>query len=259
MAIGVLDTKPEWMYVKPTLVGYLSIAVFGLTDESFILVAPLSPPMLTATIHIDLDSDYVLSDLKAIHDEPFTIYQFEIIDGEIIKFVINAGDHRDAIATVLRESDAVEALEYVADSQLLITKRSSGILPIIRENHGMLRRMNQFDGTRRVYDIVVFDRDDLKTITEELRELGTVRLERLKPFADPTSSLSARQAEVLELAYEAGYFDWPRRTDVETLADRLDISHPTVLEHLRKAEKKIIDEALSRAAPTTEIIPEAGY
>lgn len=208
--------------------------------------------MLTATIHVDLDHDYALSDLKAIHDGPFTMYQFEAIDGDTIKFLIKVGEHRDAIAEVLGKSDAVQSLEDVADSQLLITKRSSGILPIIRQNHGMLRRMNQFEGTRRVLDVVVFNREDLKTIIERLRELGSVQLKRLKPFADPSSSLTTRQAEVLEHAYEGGYFDWPRHTDVETLADQLDISHATFLEHLRKAEKKIIDEVLSSAAPPPE-------
>jgi predicted DNA binding protein len=213
--------------------------------------------MLTATVHVDLNHDYALSDLKGIHDGPFSVHQFEVIDGETIKFVINTGEHRDAIAAALNKSDAVQSLEEVADSQLLITKHSSGLLPIIRENHGMLRRMSQFDGTRRVFDIVIFDRDDLKTIIEKFRELGSVRLERLKPFDDPSSSLSSRQAEVLELAYEAGYFDWPRDTDAETLADQLDISHTTFLEHLRKAEKKIINESLSRAAPTPEIISQS--
>jgi predicted DNA binding protein len=210
--------------------------------------------MFNATIHIDLDHDYVLSDLKAIHDEVFTIHQFEIIDGETIKFVINAGEYRDTIADVLRESETVHSLEYVFDAQLVITKRSSGVLPIIRKHHGMLQRMNQFNGTRRTFDIVVFDREDLKTIIDDLHDLGTVRLGRLSPFAEPSSLLSPRQAEVIELAYEAGYFDWPRPTDVETLADQLDISHTTFLEHLRKAEKKIIDTALSDAAPTSEII-----
>jgi predicted DNA binding protein len=213
--------------------------------------------MLTATIHIDLDHDYALSNIKTIQDRPFKMYQFEIIDGETIKFLIETGEYRDAIAATLSKSDAVQSLEEVADSQLLITKRSSGILPVVRKNHGMFQQMNQFDGTRRVIDMVVFNRRNLKNIVKELRELGSVRLERLKPFADPSSSLSTRQAEVLELAYEAGYFDWPRCADSETLADRLDISHTTFLEHLRKAEKEIIGEALSSATPTPNVPEES--
>ena len=95
--------------------------------------------MFTATIHINLDSDHVLSELSEIANGAFSIYYFESIDNENIRFVMDAGEHRDAIAAVLRESDAVQDVRYVPDSQLVITKRSSGVLPIIRANHGMFQ------------------------------------------------------------------------------------------------------------------------
>ncbi|EMA36786.1 helix-turn-helix domain-containing protein [Halococcus hamelinensis] len=209
--------------------------------------------MLVATLHVDLDRDHALSGLAEIHDRPFSMYQFEVLAGDTIRFLIKADEHRDAIATYLHQSPAVDSLENVAKSQLLVTKRSSGIVPILRKNHGMLQQMSQFHGTVRVIDVIVYNRDDLKSIMEELQELGSVQLKQLKPFGDPASSLSSRQAEVLELAYNAGYYDWPRPTDAETLAGELDISHATFLEHLRKAERKIMDEALGGAAPTPEI------
>jgi predicted DNA binding protein len=215
--------------------------------------------MLTATIHLNLDRDFVLSDLRSIRNEPFVVPLCEVIDPEHIKFVIDAGEHRDASAAVLRESDAVKTVEYVGDSQLLVTKRSSGALPIIRENHGMLHNMSQFDGTHRVFDVIIFGREDLKAIIDGLRALGTARLERLESFTSPSSSLSSRQIEVIEQAYEVGYFDWPRRTDAKTLAAQLDISHSTLLEHIRKAEKKLIGETLSGATPTPKILPEGSH
>lgn len=210
--------------------------------------------MFRVTIHINLNEDYALSDLKKVKDGPFIVYQFEIIGGDTIRFVMDVDGHRDDVAQVLREKDAIQSLECVSDTQLLVTKRSSGILPIIRENHGIFQKINQFDGTHRTFDIVVFERADLKEIVEGLRKLGTVRLGRLSPFTGPSSLLSSRQFEVLELAHEEGYFDWPRRTDAETLADQLDISHATFLEHLRKAEEKIIDQVVGGAAPSPEII-----
>lgn len=206
--------------------------------------------MFTATIHINLDNDHVLSELREITNEAIPIYYFESIDNENIRFVMDAGEHRDAIATVLQESDAVQDVRYVSSSQLVITKRSSGVLPIIRANHGMFQKMSQFDGTQRTFDVIVFSREELKRIIEELRELGDVHLGRLRPIGDPTLSLSTRQLEVITLANEAGYFDWPRRADAETLADELGISHATFLEHLRKAERKLIDEVLGTALPT---------
>ena len=219
-------------------------------------VADLLLSVLVATLHIDLDRDYALSGLTEIRDRPFPMYQFEVLDGETIRFLIKAGNHRDAIATYLRESSVVESLENVAKSQLLVTKRSSGITPILRKNHGMLQQMNKFYGTVRVIDVIIYNRDDLKSIMKGLQELGSVQLKQLKPFGDPSSSLSNRQAEVLELAYNAGYYDWPRPTDAKTLAGELDISHATFLEHLRKAERKIMDEALGGSAPTPMISHE---
>lgn len=210
--------------------------------------------MYSATLHIDLDRDFALSDLKAVSDEPFSVYYFEVFDKDNIRFVINAGEHRDAIANILRGKDAVQSVESLSNSQLLITKRSSGVLPIIHDNHGRLRKMTRFEGTHRSFDIVVFERGSVKNIVEELEDLGTVRLEQLRPFGKPTSVLSARQSEVLEFAYNAGYFDWPRRADAETLADQLDIAHSTFLEHIRKSENKIFAGIFGNTPPEQDNI-----
>ena len=210
--------------------------------------------MLTATIRLDLDRDYVLSDLQSTRDGPLTMSQCEVVGDDEIKFVIEAGEDRAAIERTLRGNDAVRSVESVDDHRLLVTKRSSGAVPIIRENHGMLEQLSKFEGTVRVFDVVVFDRDAVRRIIAGLRDLGDVRLLRLTRLGDETTGLSPRQKEVIELALEAGYFDWPREVDAETLADRLGIAHATLLEHLRKAEKKILTDALNRATtPGTSV------
>ena len=52
--------------------------------------------------------------------------------------------------------------------------------------------------------------------------------------------LSQRQREVIELARRRGYYAWPRETSAADLAAELDISKTTLLEHLRKAESKVL-------------------
>jgi hypothetical protein len=54
--------------------------------------------------------------------------------------------------------------------------------------------------------------------------------------------LSERQREVFELAQREGYYKWPRECSASDLADALDISKTTLLEHLRKAESKILGQ-----------------
>ncbi|RQG93622.1 helix-turn-helix domain-containing protein [Natrarchaeobius chitinivorans] len=54
-------------------------------------------------------------------------------------------------------------------------------------------------------------------------------------------SLTPTQREVFEHARETGYYEWPRQTTTRELAADLDVSKSTLLEHLRKAESKLLD------------------
>ncbi len=54
-------------------------------------------------------------------------------------------------------------------------------------------------------------------------------------------TLTATQRKVYEHAREAGYYEWPRGASTRELADDLGISKTTLLEHLRKAESKLLD------------------
>ncbi|WP_227380276.1 helix-turn-helix domain-containing protein [Haladaptatus halobius] len=60
------------------------------------------------------------------------------------------------------------------------------------------------------------------------------------PKYNSTNRLSERQREVFELAQQQGYYTWPRETSASELAEHLEISKTTMLEHLRKAEAKLL-------------------
>jgi PAS domain S-box-containing protein len=54
--------------------------------------------------------------------------------------------------------------------------------------------------------------------------------------------LTDRQLETLRMAFHAGYFDWPRSTDAETVAGKMGIAQSTLSQHLRTAERKLLEE-----------------
>ncbi|ELZ85803.1 transcriptional regulator [Haloferax elongans ATCC BAA-1513] len=54
-------------------------------------------------------------------------------------------------------------------------------------------------------------------------------------------TLTRSQREAFELAREEGYYRWPREISTRELASKMDISKTTLLEHLRKAEAKLLD------------------
>lgn len=58
--------------------------------------------------------------------------------------------------------------------------------------------------------------------------------------------LTERQLEVLQTAYEMGYFERPKRANATEIAAELDISQSTFTEHLVTAQRKIFDDVLER-------------
>ncbi|WP_363464521.1 PAS domain S-box protein [Halogeometricum borinquense] len=54
--------------------------------------------------------------------------------------------------------------------------------------------------------------------------------------------LTDRQREVLELAYRAGFFESPRCSTGDELADALGITSPTFYLHVRKATRKVLEQ-----------------
>ncbi|WP_247004077.1 helix-turn-helix domain-containing protein [Halosolutus gelatinilyticus] len=54
-------------------------------------------------------------------------------------------------------------------------------------------------------------------------------------------ALTGTQRRVFELARKRGYYQWPRGVSTRELASELDISKTTLLDHLRKAESKLLD------------------
>ena len=58
---------------------------------------------------------------------------------------------------------------------------------------------------------------------------------------DVGENLTDRQRAVLRAAFYSGYYEWPRETDAETLADSLDVASSTLLQHLRKGHRRVLE------------------
>jgi len=74
-------------------------------------------------------------------------------------------------------------------------------------------------------------------VSTDLQKLGAY-----EGREEPLDDLTDRQREVVETAYEMGYYDVPRSTSTEAVADRLDVDPSTVAEHLQRAERNLIGQ-----------------
>ncbi len=69
---------------------------------------------------------------------------------------------------------------------------------------------------------------------------------RLKRNLEDSELLTARQEQILSVAFERGYFDFPKKVGLEELAALADIKTSTLAEILRRGQKKILGEYLAR-------------
>jgi predicted DNA binding protein len=93
-----------------------------------------------------------------------------------------------------------------------------------------------------------------RSLFSELDALGVVKVDQVRQMhlnemlstetVIHPPGLSSRQNQVLRVAVESGYFESPRIVRSRDLAARIGIAQSTFLEHLRKAQLKLMRTAL---------------
>jgi predicted DNA binding protein len=110
-----------------------------------------------------------------------------------------------------------------------------------------------YDQGWEYYRLIVFRHEELRRLMQRLEDEGFVfDVVRKVPFdgfiassltltADALfSDLTDKQMDALLTAYSYGYYRLPRRTDVQTIANRRRVPRTTFQEHLKKAENKLV-------------------
>jgi len=111
----------------------------------------------------------------------------------------------------------------------------------------VLESRSEADGW--VLHLQLQDHDDLYTLNQRVSEMG-VGFDILeihqneRTDTEPGLDLTESQIEALVSAYERGYYDEPRETDLEELGSELGISQTAVSSRLRRASSRLIEETL---------------
>jgi hypothetical protein len=90
--------------------------------------------------------------------------------------------------------------------------------------------------------------DDISETIQAYQQAGaSTDLRRLGGYESrdrPADELTDRQREVIETAWEMGYYEVPRGVSSEEIADELDLDPSTVTEHLQRAERNLLGQVL---------------
>ncbi|WP_435066716.1 bacterio-opsin activator domain-containing protein [Haloplanus sp. C73] len=207
-----------------------------------------------ARLSRSLESTLTLDGVVPRGDETLLCFvSAEIARSEAIE---DAASDIDGIGDVraIRESGSGCGVELtVLGSVPLVTVSSLG---------GTVRRATFQNGTgrvvvelppggdvRRIADTVSRTHDmEFVAKTERERSVTTAR-----EFRDELNErLTDRQQTVLQTAYLADYFESPRGSTAEEVAESLDITGSTLLHHLRAGQRKLLDAYLDERTQSAE-------
>lgn len=120
---------------------------------------------------------------------------------------------------------------------------------LIFERTDCIPEIRAFESNRMTASLTLPDRSVLREVVEQVRATGaTVRLRRVVRGAVDdgytiqidAKDITPKQREAIEVAVDEGYYENPRATDLDSLADELDISKSAVSQRLNAVETKLI-------------------
>jgi DNA-binding response OmpR family regulator len=176
-------------------------------------------------------------------------------DGGISCYVSVEGAAADTVLEYLTTHDDVEHARTITDTpeKSLFEFRvadSTVLVPLV-EFGASVDTLTAADGDGSLV-VTVSPEADLRVLSDTLQSafpaMEVVAKREVERSVQSTETfkreledkLTNRQRDVLETAFVSGYFDWPRGSTAEEVAESLGISAPTFHEHLRAGEQKLM-------------------
>ena len=172
------------------------------------------------------------------------------------------GADATAIDEALSVDPSVDAADLLIESpdrflyDVTLAEHSRRVIDRLLEDGGSILEVSGSAGWWQI-ELRFAERTSLSRTHDRLTEEGThvevARVSRVTAEAATHPRLTPEQREALTAAFEHGYFEIPRRTSMEELADVLGISHQALSERLRRAYETLVDAELQPAGrPPTE-------
>lgn len=206
-----------------------------------------------ATVSIPADQFALGRLFEEYPDVEIEVERIAPLHASVLPLFWVGGAGKDEIGAALRDDSMVEEVRHLTKTggRHLFEIRwnsavNSVVQPLIESNAEILRAEGTVDEWE--FRLQFRSRDDLATFRTECVENDVdVEFHSLSnpSLPDESGSLTDEQQDILEVAYENGYWDVPRAVTLAELADRLDISSNAASQRLRRATKTLVGEDLS--------------
>jgi PAS domain-containing protein len=174
------------------------------------------------------------------------------VEEELLYYVTVAGAEPEAALSLVRDVGEARLVADRGETALLEVRAPHASLPFpLVERGGNVRSLVaeggraelvcEFPPDAAVRDLLEVLRGSFPDSTllakQETERPAASSLEFRESVED---ELTDKQRSVLRAAYHAGYFEWPRGSTAEELADSMEVSSPTLHNHLRRAQQRLL-------------------
>lgn len=216
-------------------------------NETSNIIARVSKNMLEAHLLVDAPENWVkamnqghsalikIMDVKESSKSPGVRDFVEISSSSV---------RSDKLLNALKSSSGIQNIDLVQlDSHRImgaITTQYCPVCSTLSDLNCSLLSAVTTEGGKMEWKLLVSGDDTLKKVTDRLSSRGVgfkmLEVTRLQSKAE----LTARQEQIVKMALEMGYFEFPKKIRLEELSRRLGISAGTLSEILRRAEKHVL-------------------
>lgn len=178
-------------------------------------------------------------------------------DGSVLQFVSVQGADPDQVLALSENAPGIRAARHVTgdvDSALFEFVSETAVATALADNESVFTDVTAVAGEGKLVAEVPSHVDVSGVIEAFLEEYPAAELaaRRETDHRVPTltadqqrsrlvADLTDRQLQALRTAHARGYFEWPRDVRADEVAADLEVSTPTFAQHLRVAERKLLD------------------
>ena len=194
----------------------------------------------------------------ALAEEPgvtrIAVHHFQLLDDDTVVLLYELHGDLERAKEILDANTKVLTCEISGTTQGLafihaLPKTETKMLLEIPKQYGLAIDKpieHTRDGGVRI--TLVGEEPEIQHLIADIPSNIDVTVERVRPYTRTSLQapkiLTDRQHEIAQLAFEAGYFDTPRKISQRDLASQLEVSPATVGEHLRKIEHRLLQQYL---------------
>lgn len=204
-------------------------------------------PDVVDAVGVDVDR-LELDQAVAIGDEEFLVYG-RADDLATVEAMVEDLDSWEEVTAVDEDADPVRFQIRLSEPPMLSAIAAVG---------GSVEHAVVADGDYRM-TVHLPESADVRTVIDTVQDIypqaDALARRQVSSSAESAQQvtdawleeLTDRQLTAIEVAYFSGFFDWPRGSSGEEVAESLGVSSPTFHQHVRRAERKLLDVVLSEA------------